>query len=85
MSKEEGFVSAESVTAVSDKGSLTITVQFPEYSAASVSVASDMIRVGTIRVLPNIGYTADSSVDVLDGFTTTMENLYHLKNVKRFL
>jgi len=81
---ENGYVSAESATETAEAGSLSVNVQFTTYAVASVPVVSSTVRIGTVRVLPNIGLESDSSVDVLDGYITTMENAYHLKNVKRF-
>ena len=85
MTVENGYVSAEATVVTAKTGSLSVDVTFPGYTASSVAVASNLVRVGTIRVLPNIGLASDSSIDVYDSFTTTMENSYHNKNVKRFL
>jgi hypothetical protein len=79
-----GIITTVTPTETAYTGKTSIVVTLKSGATVSAVLGQDSIRIGTIKVLPNIGLEADASVVKTESYSTTMANNFFKKTVLMF-
>lgn len=76
----QGTIISETTTVT---GNISVNIQFPA-TIETAQIATGLVKIGEVRPMANIGNAADSLVDTLDDFSTSVQNSLHRHLVYRF-